>query len=446
MAAAAAPALQQEGPCLFCLSEQFNDEYGSQPTRWVNHSCSNCLGPLVASVDLVEQDEWETLFHAACFEEMGRDFKISNAAKSVKLRGFPPRLMTTWMAHVKSDASNGSDPWDRELRVVRYCERGSCEKPGVGCKVRGWNFHTYRAMELLGGFHHIRQTGKDKGYGNIRRRRNSLKIMVPPGTLVERTWKNPNGVISSEVTFTFSTAKVVVTEDPPTTCKPKMSAAHPLDTSPETASLSRYPHIPPWACSQRDYVQFKFQQSLLQEPEIFIAQLEVPHVQHLLNAAATWKFPEPTMRQGWDRKGFLPRMPATARVFQHPLLTKAKAGFDTLADGKRMLAEQAARDAKKVALAAKKKQEEAYLEKRNERLRQLVMPDGRANLKKFHQYSPSKDPMFNGMHKAAGVKNAMELSEVPPPAKTPYQYDHWLTDFMQRPENAMLRRSKRRRR
>eukprot|EP00873_Tetraselmis_striata_P020408 jgi/Tetstr1/440672/TSEL_028981.t1 len=90
MAAAAAPALQQEGRCLFCLSEQFNDEYGSQPTRWVNHSCSNCLGPLVASVDLVEQDEWETLFHAACFEEMGRDFKISNAAKSVKLRGFPP--------------------------------------------------------------------------------------------------------------------------------------------------------------------------------------------------------------------------------------------------------------------------------------------------------------------------------------------------------------------
>eukprot|EP00873_Tetraselmis_striata_P037489 jgi/Tetstr1/457753/TSEL_044298.t1 len=167
------PSLQQEGTCLFCLSKQFNDEYGSQPTRWVNHSCSNCLGPLVASVDLVEQDEWETLFHAACFEEMGRDFKISNAAKSVKLRGFPPRLMTTWMAHVKSDASNGSDPWDRELRV----------------------------------------TGKDKGYGNIRRRRNSLKIMVPPGTLVERTWKNPNGVISSEVTFTFSTAKVVVTED-----------------------------------------------------------------------------------------------------------------------------------------------------------------------------------------------------------------------------------------
>eukprot|EP00873_Tetraselmis_striata_P009490 jgi/Tetstr1/429754/TSEL_001931.t1 len=351
MAAAAAPALQQEGPCLFCLSEQFNDEYGSQPTRWVNHSCSNCLGPLVALVDLVEQDEWETLFHAACFEEMGRDFKISNAAKSVKLRGLPPRLMTTWMAHVKSDASNGSDPWDRELRVVRYCERGSCEKPGVGCKVRGWNFHTYRAMELLGGFHHIRQTGNDKGYGDIRRRRNSLKIMVPPGTLVERTWKNPNGVISSE---------------------------------------------------------FKFQQSLLQEPEIFIAQLELPHVPHLLNAAATWKFPEPTMRQGWDK--------------------------------------QAARDAKKVALAAKKKHEEAYLEKRNERLRQLVMPHGRANLNKFHQYSPNKDPMFNGMHKAAGVKNAMELSEVPPPAKTPYQYDHWLTDFMQRPENAMLRRSKRRRR
>eukprot|EP00873_Tetraselmis_striata_P020410 jgi/Tetstr1/440674/TSEL_028983.t1 len=102
-------------------------------------------------------------------------------------------------------------------------------------------------------------------------------------------------------------------------------------------------------------------------------------------------------------------MHATARVFQHPLLTKAKAGFDTLADGKRILAEQAARDAKKVALAAKKKQEEAHLEKRNEWLRQLVMPDGRANLTKFHQYSPSKAPMFNGLHQAAGVKNAMEM-------------------------------------
>eukprot|EP00873_Tetraselmis_striata_P006306 jgi/Tetstr1/426570/TSEL_001646.t1 len=74
-----------------------------------------------------------------------------------------------------------------------------------------------------------------------------------------------------------------------------------------------------------------------------------------------------------------------------------------------MLAEQAARDAKKVALAAKKKQEEAQPEKRNEWLRQLVMPDGRANLTKFHQYSPSKAPMFNGMHQAAGVKNAMEI-------------------------------------
>eukprot|EP00873_Tetraselmis_striata_P015959 jgi/Tetstr1/436223/TSEL_025068.t1 len=50
MAAAAAPALQQEGPCLFCLFEQFNDEYGSQPTRWVNHSCSNCLARPSGSV------------------------------------------------------------------------------------------------------------------------------------------------------------------------------------------------------------------------------------------------------------------------------------------------------------------------------------------------------------------------------------------------------------
>jgi hypothetical protein len=37
--------------------------------------------------------------------------------------------------------------------------------------------------------------------------------------------------------------------------------------------------------------------------------------------------------------------------------------------------------------------------------------------------------MFNGQDKAAGVKHAMELSEVPAPARSFYQYDEWITDF-----------------
>jgi hypothetical protein len=37
--------------------------------------------------------------------------------------------------------------------------------------------------------------------------------------------------------------------------------------------------------------------------------------------------------------------------------------------------------------------------------------------------------MFNGQDKAAGVKHAMELSEVLAPATSIYKYDAWITDF-----------------
>jgi hypothetical protein len=45
------------------------------------------------------------------------------------------------------------------------------------------------------------------------------------------------------------------------------------------------------------------------------------------------------------------------------------------------------------------------------------------------QYSPSRDPMLNGRDKAAGLKHAIELSELLALAMSFYQYDAWITDF-----------------
>jgi hypothetical protein len=56
-----------------------------------------------------------------------------------------------------------------------------------------------------------------RGVLNIRRKSNTLKIIIPPGTVTE-TRQQTNGVIASELTFKFSTVKVVVTLDPPNTC------------------------------------------------------------------------------------------------------------------------------------------------------------------------------------------------------------------------------------
>jgi hypothetical protein len=60
----------------------------------------------------------------------------------------------------------------------------------------------------------------------------------------------------------------------------------------------------------------------------------------------------------------------------------------------------------------------------------MVVPEGRERLKQNMQYSPSRDPVFNGQDKAAGVKHPMELSEVPTPATNIYQYDAWITNFL----------------
>jgi hypothetical protein len=99
-------------------------------------------------------------------------------------------------------------------------------------------------MELLAGMHLTRQPGADVAYGNIRRKNNTLKTIIPPGTVTETTRQQPNGVVTSELAFKFSTAKIRFRVDPPSTCRSKMLAAHPLFTGPEDAELTRYPHLP----------------------------------------------------------------------------------------------------------------------------------------------------------------------------------------------------------
>jgi hypothetical protein len=44
---------------------------------------------------VVERETWGTLFHAATFDELGRDFRIPNASKNVKVVGFPPDLLSS---------------------------------------------------------------------------------------------------------------------------------------------------------------------------------------------------------------------------------------------------------------------------------------------------------------------------------------------------------------
>jgi hypothetical protein len=51
---------------------------------------------LITPVVLVERETWDTLFYAATFDELGRDFKISNASKLMAIRwvGFHLELLS----------------------------------------------------------------------------------------------------------------------------------------------------------------------------------------------------------------------------------------------------------------------------------------------------------------------------------------------------------------
>jgi hypothetical protein len=355
-------------------------------------------------VVVVERETWETLFHAATFDELDRDFKFSNASKVVKVVDIPPDLLSSWMRDVAMTTREGklaSNFWDREYRSVQFCDRGSCEKD-VGSRVRGWVFHNCRSMELLAGMHLMRQSDADVAYSNIRRKNNTLKIIIPPGTVTETARQQPNGVVTSELTSKFSTAKVVVIVDPPCRCRPKLSASHPLLTGPEDAELTRYPHLPPQDCNLREYTQFKFMQSIHDEPKIYNNKLQLPHFQHLQQRVASWNFHEPTLWRAWGGIKNTSFPPMTAKPYQHPYLTKAKAGFATYVDHLRVVEAREAADARRAAREKELHEEDDYLHKRNERLRVMVVPEGRERLKKNVQYSPSRDPMFNGQDKAAG--------------------------------------------
>jgi hypothetical protein len=151
---------------------------------------------------------------------------------------------------------------------VQFGDRGSCKKSGVGCRVRGWIFHAWLAMEQLAGMHLMQYACADIAHGNIRRRNSTLKIIVPPGTVTRTLRKHPNGVVTSELTLKFNTAKDVVTVNPQSTCRPKLSVAQHLSTGPEDADLSRHPHLRRWDCNQRECAHFNLMQHVRAEPEI----------------------------------------------------------------------------------------------------------------------------------------------------------------------------------
>eukprot|EP00873_Tetraselmis_striata_P019464 jgi/Tetstr1/439728/TSEL_028147.t1 len=129
------------------------------------------------------------------------------------------------------------------------------------------------------------------------------------------------------------------------------------------------------------------------------------------------------------KQGHIKYYPVTAMRYQHPALTKAVAGFVTYGDHAAWLEKQANARAKREAQRGEGVGG-GYLAKRNERLRMLVVPGGRKRLAANGNYSPSRDPMFNGQGKAPGVKYSMDLSEVPPPPRGVYDYDAWVTDFL----------------
>eukprot|EP00873_Tetraselmis_striata_P007184 jgi/Tetstr1/427448/TSEL_001748.t1 len=270
-------------------------------------------------VAVVERATWEAQFRLAAWNELGRDWRLSNAAKSFKLCGFPSALLACWVNDivVKKCREPSPEAWDREYPSVKYCERGDSEKHGVGRLVPGYVFLTMRAMKLL-----------------------------------------------------FEQAKV-----------------------------TRYPHIPPWACDQREYVQYKFHQSVPEEQEIYMDKLQLPNVEQVIQQAGTWGFHEPALRPGWGQQGHINYYPITAWRYKHPALTKAVAGFMTYGDHAAWLEKQAKARSKRGAQQERRALDEDYLAKRNERLRMLVVPCGRERLAANGNYSPNRDPMFNGQDK-----------------------------------------------
>ena len=98
-------------------------------------------------------------------------------------------------------------------------------------------------------------------------------------------------------------------------------------------------------------------------------------------------------------------------------MRKAKFGFVTYVDHLVVEASEAG-DVGRATREKELQEEGEYMHQKNKPLRGMVVHEGRKRLKQNMQYSPSWDPMFNGQDKAAGVKHAMELSEVPAQARS----------------------------
>jgi hypothetical protein len=88
------------------------------------------------------------------------------------------------------------------------------------------------------------------------------------------------------------------------------------------------------------------------------------------------------LRATWGTKvKYSIAFPTIAKPYEHPRLTKSKVGFATYADHMRVVEAWDAADARRAAREKKLKEEEEYLEKGNEQLRVMVVPEGRERLK-----------------------------------------------------------------
>eukprot|EP00873_Tetraselmis_striata_P011626 jgi/Tetstr1/431890/TSEL_021379.t1 len=103
-----------EGECLECMVDYFEEAYASEPQRCKNTACTACFGPVLAPVAVVERATWEGQFQLAAWNELGRDRRLSNAAKPFKLCGFPSALLANWVNDIVKKCREPSlEAWDR---------------------------------------------------------------------------------------------------------------------------------------------------------------------------------------------------------------------------------------------------------------------------------------------------------------------------------------------
>eukprot|EP00873_Tetraselmis_striata_P039085 jgi/Tetstr1/459349/TSEL_004743.t1 len=87
----------------------------SRIQRYKNTACTAYFGPLLAPVAVVERATWEAQFQLAAWNELGRDWRLSNAAKSFKPCGFPSAMLANWVNDIVKKCREPSlEAWDRE--------------------------------------------------------------------------------------------------------------------------------------------------------------------------------------------------------------------------------------------------------------------------------------------------------------------------------------------